>query len=312
MSLVGVTSKEFTSESQDAFKSSVVETTSTKYIDSITIDIYKYTDKTNRRSLLQQNSLDVSFGTSMTIVETNNNKDEVPNAQNAYSQFNQAMLTSLADGSFIKLLKASGISSFANATASADSFQAQAYKVKYTDLSPTNAPTAAPTSKIATGNHDTTLSFGAIVSIIIVGAFLLAFFAVFVHLYRKHSYNRPVKVTPSMDDSFDLQSMYPSFYERQLTKRNPLSGVGNDDPVLSPEDIPITAMEEEEDEPASSLAMQDDGSFMYLCDILEANEMAIESSVDFIKKSSLVEESNAAEAKRKHAQYVQKSTSTDI
>jgi len=312
MSLVGVTSKEFTSESQDAFKSSVVKTTSTKYIDSITIDIYKYTDKTSRRSLLQQKSLDVSFNTSMTIVETNNNKDKVPDAQNAYSQFNEAMVTSLADGSFIKLLKASGISSFANATVSADSFKAQAYTVKYTDLSPTVAPTAAPTSKIATGNHDTTLSFGAIVSIIIVGAFLLAFFAVFVHLYRKHSYNRPVKVTPSMDDSFDLQSMYPSFYERQLTKRNPLSGVGNDDPVLSPEDIPITAMEEEEDEPASSLAMQDDGSFMYLCDILESNEMAIESSVDFIKKSSLVEESNAAEAKRKHAQYVQKSTSTDI
>jgi hypothetical protein len=53
--------------------------------------------------------------------------------------------------------------------------------------------------------------------------------------------------------------------------------------VISPEDIPITAMEEEEDEPASSLAMQHDDTFMYLCEKVEANEMTMKSSVDFIK-----------------------------
>jgi len=57
----------------------------------------------------------------------------------------------------------------------------------------------------------------------------------------------------------------------------------NNAAVISPEDIPITDMEDEEDEPASSLAIQHDDSFMYLCDKVEANEMAMESSIDFIK-----------------------------
>ena len=252
------------------------------------------------------------------IVETNNNQNKVPDAPNAYSHFKEAMTTSLSDGSFITSLKSSGFSSFDNATASADSFQALSYSVKYTDLSPTATPTAAPTRNIATDQNNLKLSFGAIVSVIIVGVFLLAFFAVFIHLYRKHNHSNTVKVTPSVDDSFDLQSMYPSSssssfspYMRQLKNSNPLSAGNDNAVVISPEDIPITAMEEDEDEPASSLAMQNDGSFMYLCDIKEANEMAMESSADYIKNTPLLEEIKLAEANCKHAQYVQKSISTE-
>ena len=252
--------------------------------------------------------MDVIFGTDIVIVETNNNQNKVPDAPHAYSHFKEAMTTSLSDGSFITSLKSSGFSSFDNATASADSFQALSYSVKYTDLSPTATPTAAPTRNIATDQNNLKLSIGAIVSIIVVGAFLLAFFAVFIHLYRKHNHSNTVKVTPSVDDSFDLQSMYPSSppHLRQLKNSNPLS-TGNDNAVvISLEDIPITAMEEDEDEPASSLAMQNDGSFMYLCDIKEANEMAMD-----IKNTPLLGEIKLAEANCKHAQYVQKSISTE-
>jgi hypothetical protein len=246
------------------------------------------------------------------ILETNNNQNKVPNASYAYSHFKESMITSLSDGSFIRLLQSSGLPSFYNATASADSFQALTYTVKYTDLSPTAAPTAAPTSNIAADHNNLKLSFGAIVSIIVVGAFLLVFCAVFTHQYRKHNRSNTVKVTPRMDDSFDLQSMYPSSpHERQLNNRNPLPAGNDHTVVISPEDIPITAMEEDEDEPASSLAMQHDGCFMYLCDLVEANEMAMESSTDFIRNTSLLEEIKQAEVSRKHAQYIPKSISTE-
>jgi hypothetical protein len=119
------------------------------------------------------------------------------------------MTTSLSDGSFIRLLQSSGLASFDNATASADSFQALTYTVKYTDLSPTAAPTPAPTMMI--DNRDK-LSSGALIGIIAAGIFIatFAFMGLFfyVETHRKRESGKIVPIAADMDISMDMDSRY--------------------------------------------------------------------------------------------------------
>jgi len=148
------------------------------------------------------------------ILETNNNQNKVPNASYAYSHFKESMTTSLSDGSFIRLLQSSGLLSFYNATASADSFQALTYRVKYTDLSPTAAPTPAPTMTIDSREK---LSSGALIGIIAAGIFIatFAFMGLFfyVETHRKRKSGKVVPIVADIDMTIaaaemDMDSRY--------------------------------------------------------------------------------------------------------
>jgi len=118
------------------------------------------------------------------------------------------MTTSLSDGSFIRLLQSSGLSSFYNATASADSFQALTYTVKYTDLSPTAAPTPAPTMTIGSREK---LSSGALIGIIAAGIFIatFAFMGLFFYVktHRKQKSGKVVPIAADMDMSIAAAEM---------------------------------------------------------------------------------------------------------
>jgi len=218
----------------------VVKITSTKYIDSTTIIIYKYNDKMNRRSLLQQNSLNVYFETDIVIVETNNNQNKVPDAPYAYSHFKEAMATSLSDGSFIRLLKSSGLPTFDNVTVSADSFQALTYTVKYTDLFPTAAPTPAPTMTIDSIEK---LSSVALIGIIAAGIFIATFAFIglffYVETHRKRKSGKIVPIVADMDMTTAALDMDSRYFATSRNKSNlsldseelELSSLGNDDVV---------------------------------------------------------------------------------
>jgi len=183
----------------------------------------------------------------MTIVETNNNKYKVPDAPHAYSQFKNAILTSLADGSFIKLLKASGLSSFANVSVSADSFKAQAYTVKYTDLSPTVAPTAAPTVK-----NRGKLSSAALLGIIAAGIFIATLALLGLYFYAKTYHKRESrKVAPTAAVDMDMDSRSGLAMSRKKPNlavdidELELSSLGDDDDVDNDEaDVVLETLKE--------------------------------------------------------------------
>ena len=111
---------------------------------------------------------------------TNNNKNTVPDAKEAYSHFTKAMISSLIDGSFVKSLKLSRLPSFANVTVSPDFFNATAYTVVSTILSPTFAPTSAPTR---IGNNGKQISLEALIGLIFAGIFIIAFVLVGSYFY---------------------------------------------------------------------------------------------------------------------------------
>jgi hypothetical protein len=206
------------------------------------------------------------------ILETNNNQNKVPNASYAYSHFKESMITSLSDGSFIRLLQSSGLSSFYNATASADSFQALTYTVKYTDLSPTAAPTPAPTMTIDSREK---LSSGALIGIIAAGifiatfAFMGLFFYVETHRKRKSGKVVPIAADMDMDSRYsETQSKIPNLALN--IEELELSSLGGD--VKDDEDDADNALEIMEETWITDMGNADsqvpaldpiDNSFMY-------------------------------------------------
>ena len=130
-------------------------------------------------------------------------------------------------------------------------------------LTPSSEPLAPSTMEVSISTITIVIVLLLVVVIVVSSTLLVLYF-----------YNMRVK---------RLKEKRIHVYETEEEHHDETDNRINNAVVISPEDIPITAMEDEEDEPDSSLAMQHDDSFMYLCDKVEANEMAMESSIDFIK-----------------------------